>query len=313
MAGVGDDRGVLARGRSAGGDRLGEPAHQLVERDVAVAVALVADRRATAGPPGCRGGPPGRGRAAPAGAPVGQRTTVGRRPRPDGHDSRSLRPGPDRGRTPAGAGTPPRCAAAGAGSRPCAWPAAPPRCRRRRPPRTARASGPRRGRPARRPGSCRAPTARRRRPPASPSASTTVPGHASGRKAPNATDSPRPPAPRSHGDQLWPATPAVAATAPRTGRSRPASSGPTTPLATSHAPATASGPNPATSYSAVPDTVPLPTSRRSTSARRRAARFENGTEPASQAAATTTGAGRRCGRRRDAVRETFVVHVDHMP
>src|SRR4029450_6837221 len=44
-----------------------------------------------------------------------------------------------------------------------------------------------------------------------------------------------PPAPPSHGDQLCPATPAVAATDASTGRSRPASRGPTTPLATSPA------------------------------------------------------------------------------
>ena len=43
--GVGHDHGELAGRRGGGGDRLVEPGHQVVERDVAVAVALVADQQ----------------------------------------------------------------------------------------------------------------------------------------------------------------------------------------------------------------------------------------------------------------------------
>src|SRR5436189_1430981 len=64
------------------------------------------------------------------------------------------------------------------------------------------------------------------------------------------------------------------------GRARPARNGPTTALAMSTMPATASGPSPATRYRPVPDTVPVPTSRKSTAARKRATTFELGIEPA---------------------------------
>ena len=56
--------------------------------------------------------------------------------------------------------------------------------------------------------------------------------------------------------------------------------GPTAPLATSQLPATARAAKPVTWYSDVPDTVPVPVSRRSTPALQRAMRFENGIEPA---------------------------------
>jgi hypothetical protein len=61
-----------------------------------------------------------------------------------------------------------------------------------------------------------------------------------------AGEMPRPPAQPSHGDQLCPLTAAEPARAATTGRSRPASNGPTAPFATSQTPATASGPKPAT-------------------------------------------------------------------
>src|SRR5438132_6781356 len=111
-----------------------------------------------------------------------------------------------------------------------------------------------------------------------------------------AGDTPRPPAPPRKGDQLWPTTAKPPLMAASTGRSRPASSGPTEPLATSHTPATARGPKPATRYRAVPETVPVPTPRRSTPRVLRAAMFENGTAPAAYAAARTTAGERQLGR-----------------
>ena len=129
------------------------------------------------------------------------------------------------------------------------------------------------------------------RPRTMPARRVTVPGHAWASSAPSVGEIPRPPAPRSHGDQLCPTTAAPPAIAATSGRRRVASSGPTAPLATSRTPAAASGPNPATRYKPVPETVPLPTSRRSTPCDQRAARFENGIEPARKPAPTTTTAG----------------------
>src|SRR5205085_8525110 len=55
--------------------------------------------------------------------------------------------------------------------------------------------------------------------------------------------------------------------------------GPAAPLATSRTPAAASGPNPATRYRDVPETVPVPTLRRSTPRARRPATYEKGMAP----------------------------------
>src|SRR2546421_12323348 len=55
--------------------------------------------------------------------------------------------------------------------------------------------------------------------------------------------------------------------------------GPAAPLATSRTPAAASGPNPATRYRDVPETVPVPTLRRSTPRARRPATYEKGIAP----------------------------------
>ena len=177
---------------------------------------------------------------------------------------------------------------------PTAWPAShrPPRHRRAGRPVHASVPAPVPGQRRRR--SCRGPVSRHRRPAASPDASTTVPGQLWTSSEPIATEMPRPPAPPSHGDQLCPATDATVAVAASIGRSRPASAGPTAPLAMSHTPATAIGPNPATLCSAVPDTVPPPTSLRSTPARIRAAMLENGMDPANHPRAMTAmGLGRR--------------------
>ena len=117
-------------------------------------------------------------------------------------------------------------------------------------------------------------------PSANPARSTPDPAGAFTSRAPMAGEIPRPPAPRRNGDQLWPATAAAPARAATTGRWRPASSGPTVPFANSNNPTAMSGPVPATSYSPEPDTVPLPTVRRSTPARHLATTLEEGIEPA---------------------------------
>src|SRR5262245_55759121 len=125
-----------------------------------------------------------------------------------------------------------------------------------------------------------------------PPSDTAAPAGAPASRPPRAGATPLPPANPRNGDQLCPATAADAAAAARPGRRGDAINGPTAPLATSRLPAMASGAKPATRYSAVPETVPVPNRRRSTP-RRRAASCDHGTAPARYEPATTATGTRR--------------------
>src|SRR5262245_48029500 len=132
------------------------------------------------------------------------------------------------------------------------------------------------------------------RPATSPPSITGMPADACVPSTPRDGANPRPPAPRRKGDQLCPAIANPPATAASLLRLLPASRGPTVALAMSAIPATANGPNPATSYNPVPETVPVPTSRRSTAARARAAMLELGMDPARNETASTFRRPIRC-------------------
>ena len=66
------------------------------------------------------------------------------------------------------------------------------------------------------------------------------------------------------------------------------------PLPSSAKPTSTRGPFPATSYSPLPDTVPVPTERRSTPAKKRAPKLEKGTAPAPKPIAIATTGRKRC-------------------
>lgn len=106
--------------------------------------------------------------------------------------------------------------------------------------------------------------------------------------APSAAPRPRRSARRDHGDELWPIIAAAAAAAASAGRFRPASRGPTAPLAMSNIPARATGAMPAPSTEPVrappPPRLPIPVVRRTT-------RSDHGRKPARKPAGMGTHAG----------------------